>query len=233
MGYHEAANDFRNVINQDYAKKYREADEREIETENHERLCNLLRDITIALAPGSTALDLGCGPGRYFHCLRNIGRLTAADLSINMLRQARKPVRREAISVPQVDLVCANVSNIQLRVQFDFIYSIGVFGEHVSWDAQTSNRLFDALKPGGSLFFTVVDVFSKYPDMTRKRQMAETVNLFLPVALKQRLRNRLGTFYVTRRQLIRIFKKTHFQKYEIHKHVSTARLWRDVTTTLA
>ena len=38
MGYHEAANDFRNVINQDYAKKYREADEREIETENQASL---------------------------------------------------------------------------------------------------------------------------------------------------------------------------------------------------
>ena len=172
---------------------------------------------TLGFARGISVLDLGCGTGRYFHCLRNVDRLLGVDISVEMLRQARIPVKKELIKINRIDLVCANVVDFQLPRQFDFIYSIGVFGEHVSWDLPTCDQTIWPLDAGGKLFFTVVDVFSKYSYMSKKRRLAETVNLMLPSAWKRRLRERLGTFYMTERELVAIFKKSKFRKYEIRQ----------------
>ena len=143
-----------------------------------------------------------------------------------MLKLARFPEKGEAVAIGRIHLICANVLEVHLTAHFDLIYSIGVFGEVVPWDLPTCNRLFDTLKPGGKLFFTVVDVFSKYPDMSRKRRIAETVNLILPSLYRRKLRARLGTFYMTEGELIGIFKKSKFEKFQISRHVSTARLWK-------
>jgi SAM-dependent methyltransferase len=143
-----------------------------------------------------------------------------------MLKQARSPVKRDRITIRRIDLICANVLDIQFPVEFNFIYSIGVFGEHAPWDVRTCNRLFDSLKPGGKLFFTVVDVFSRYPYMSKKRRIAEKVNLMLPSSLKRKLRERLGTFYVTDRELTDIFKRSKFGKFDIIRQISTAQLWK-------
>jgi len=226
MDYQRIAAKVRNVIDQDYSKYYRDADEVEVQSDNHEHFCRRLRQISSSFGYGISALDLGCGTGRYFHCLRNVDRLTAVDVSIDMLMQARAPVKRELINIGRIDLICANVLDIQLPVQFDFVYSIGVFGEHAPWDLRTCNRLFDFLKPGGKLFCTVVDVFSIYPYMTKKRRVAEAINLCLPSLWKGKLRERLRTFYMTERELKAIFNKSKFGNYEIRRHVSNARLWK-------
>jgi hypothetical protein len=41
---------------------------------------------------------------------------------------------------------------------FEFIYSIGLFIGHASFDRYISRTLFNLLKPGGRLFFTVQDI---------------------------------------------------------------------------
>jgi SAM-dependent methyltransferase len=210
----------------DVSRQYRDSDELEVQTDHHKRLCTTLSQITVSFSNPITALDLGCGTGRYFHGLQNVETLAAVDLSLEMLKQARFPVRGEAVTAGRIDLICSDVLEVHLRTQFDLIYSIGVFGEFVPWDLLTCNRLFDALKPGGKLFFTVVDVFSKYPDMSSKRRIAEMVNLILPSSYKRKLRERLGTFYMTEGELIGIFKKSKFEKFQISRHVSTARFWR-------
>ena len=123
-----------------------------------------------------------------------------------MLKQARFPIRGEAISIKRINMICADVLDIPIAGNFDLIYSIGVFGEHVPWDLRICNGLFDRLKPGGKLFFTCVDVFSKFPYMSKKRRFAESVNLILPLAWKRKLRERLRTFYMTERELRAIFE---------------------------
>ena len=226
MTSHEISIRAPSVGDRDSSAQYRDSDELEVQTDNHERLCKTLTQITVSFDNSITALDLGCGTGRYFHCLQNVETLTAVDLSLEMLKQARFPVRGEAVTARRTHLICANVLEVHLTAHFDFIYSIGVFGEFVPWDLFTCTGLFDALKPGGKLFFTVVDVFSKYPYMSKKRRIAETVNLILPSLYKRKLRAQLGTFYMTERELINIFKRSKFKKFQISRHVSTARLWK-------
>src|SRR5215813_8480323 len=154
------------ALDRDSSEQYRDSDELEVQTEDHKRLCETLTQVTLSFDKPIAALDLGCGTGRYFHCLQNVETLTAVDLSLGMLNQARFPVKGEAVTTGRIHLLCANVLEVHLTAHFDFIYSIGVFGEFVPWDLLTCSRLFDLLKPGGELFFTVVDVFSKYPDMS-------------------------------------------------------------------
>ena len=84
----------RSVIDEDSAKNYRTSDEQELQTDNHEHFCNILRQSTLGFARGISVLDLGCGTGRYFHCLRNVDRLIGVDISVEMLKQARIPVKR-------------------------------------------------------------------------------------------------------------------------------------------
>jgi len=226
MNFFQPVASVRRVNGREYSAQYRAADEVEVRSENHEHLCNSLRQISLSLGDRITALDLGCGTGRYFHCLTNVENLTGVDISLDMLRQARFPVKQDAIKIGGINLVCASILQINLRPQFDLIYSIGVLGEHVPWDSAMCNRLYNALKHGGKLFITLVDVFSKYPYMTHKRRIAETINLVLPGTCKRILRERLGTFYVAEREITTIFKKSKFKRFEIKRRVSTARLWK-------
>jgi len=214
------------VLDRDSSVQYRESDEIEVLSDNHKHFCHRLSEISLSLGEHITALDLGCGTGRYFHCLANVKKLTGVDVSLEMLKQALCPVRGDAITISRIDLICANVLNLPLRMHFDFIYSIGVFGETVPWSLSTCDRLHEALKPGGKLFFTLVDVSSKYPLMSKKRRIAETINLMLPASWKQKLRERLGTFYMSEREIVGIFKRSKFRQFNIARRVSTARLWK-------
>jgi SAM-dependent methyltransferase len=214
------------ILDRNASAQYRESDETEVQTENHKHFCDRLRQISVSFGKRIAVLDLGCGTGRYFHCLKNVETLLGVDVSLEMVKQARCPVRGDAVTIGRIDLVSANILDIHLRDRFDLIYSIGVFGEFVPCDIKICNRLHHALKPGGKLFFTAVDVFSKYSNMSMKRRVAETANLILPSLWKRRLRKRLGTYYVTEREMIGILKNSKFRQFEIHRHVSTAALWQ-------
>src|SRR5215813_5671433 len=109
MTYHEIAIRTRSVIARDDSAQYRDSDELEVQTENHKHLCKTLTQISLAFDNPITVLDLGCGTGRYFHCLRNVETLTAVDLSLEMLKQARFPVRGEAVTTECIHLICADV----------------------------------------------------------------------------------------------------------------------------
>jgi SAM-dependent methyltransferase len=224
--YLRTANAPRSIIDRDRAARYRESDELEIYSGSYWRICNTLKEISLSFDRPISALDLGCGTGRYFRCLRNVQALTAVDASSEMLKQARNPTGADSVTVGRIELVCADILDLRLTGRFDFIYSIGVFGEHAPWDLPTCNKLFDWLAPEGKLFVTLIDVFSQFRAMSWKRRLAESVNLFLPDAWKARVRKRLRTYFVTEREVRRIFRKSRFRYYEIQKHVSTARLWR-------
>ena len=43
---------------------------------------------------GLRVLDLGCGTGRYFHCLNNISCLVGIDISPDMLEVAARVCRK-------------------------------------------------------------------------------------------------------------------------------------------
>src|SRR6476661_5782447 len=100
------------TIRSDYSKiteQYRRDDEIEVVTENHRRLGARLKDICQSFPHPIRVLDVGCGTGRYFHCLVNVRELVGIDLTEEMLRAAENPVRPEEIPTQNLRLVCANV----------------------------------------------------------------------------------------------------------------------------
>lgn len=226
MSYQGIGDEVKNVFDPSYSKMYRESDEIEVASDNHKYICSTLATITRSFGRNISALDLGCGSGRYFHCLQDVESLTAIDISLDLLKEARNPVKKDLIKIDRIELICANIFDVELPRLFDFIYSIGVLGEHSPFDLYVCNKLFDLLKPGGKLFFTVVDVWSKFQFMSWKRRLAESACPVLPAVLKGIVRERLATFYMTRWELSGILRRSKFTQYELCRRVSASPYWR-------
>jgi SAM-dependent methyltransferase len=140
------------------SRTYREDDESAVLTDRHQRLNNVLRDLSSSFGHDISVLDLGCGTGRYFHCVSNARRLTGIDISLHMLKEARNPVRREQITCKHIDLICGDISELAIAHEsFDFIYSIGVFIRPSSFGPLMCDQLFNLVKPGGRIFITLAD----------------------------------------------------------------------------
>src|SRR5688572_7280571 len=89
----------------DIAQRYRSDDDIEIQTSNHQHFRNILTDLSLSFARPIRVLDLGCGTGRYFHCIQNAEELVGVDISDAMLELARNPVMREAITAKSIQLL--------------------------------------------------------------------------------------------------------------------------------
>src|SRR5690349_6572408 len=89
--------------------QYRRDDEVEVQTDNHRRISELLRGICLSYSHPIKVLDVGCGTGRYFHCLENVESLTGIDISDEMLASAAHPVRGHAITAKEIRLLRGNI----------------------------------------------------------------------------------------------------------------------------
>jgi len=113
---------------------------------------------TLALSPGMTVLDAGCGPGRLTVPLaRSVGaagRVVALDIQTGMLARAKAKV--EAAGVTNVEFVAGGLGEGNLPANyFDRAVLVTVLGE-IPDRATALNELFNTLKPGGLL--AVVEV---------------------------------------------------------------------------
>lgn len=206
------------------ATRYRENDEIEVTTGHHQAIAASLGRISASFGRPIRALDVGCGTGRYFHCLRGVDCLVGLDLSPAMLRLARDPVRREQVSVRDVQLVCGDVLLMDFRDgAFDFIYSLGMFGYGIPVTVGICERFHRWLAPGGKLFFNVIDLAG--------------------LSLRSRLRHRVGQVFrrlthrrvadgaipfcpLTAHELESIMQRTSFRKFTISSRESDSPLWR-------
>lgn len=210
-------------------RQYRLDDEIEVRSDNHRRLCGLLRQLCWSFPQPISVLDVGCGTGRYFHCLQNVRSLTGIDISDEMLEAATQPVLCESINVGEIKLLRANVYLASFPPNsFDFIYSLGMFGHGCPVTVEICDKFHAWLKPGGKLLFNVVD-FAGLPLWYRSRRLARRIIYpFLPrkwqLILDSR-EERWPFFGLTREQLDRILCQTRFTNYTLVSHVCRSPLW--------
>ena len=97
------------------------------------------------VAPGKDVLDVACGTGVLFpdYLERNVGSLTAVDISPEMVKIAQR-------KFPQVDVRCGDVETVDFGKKFDCIVVYNAF-PHFPEPMQLIRTLSGMLKPGGSL----------------------------------------------------------------------------------
>jgi len=113
---------------------------------------------TLALSPGMTVLDAGCGPGRLTVPLaRSVGltgRVVALDIQPGML--ARAKTKTEAAGQANVEFVAAGLGDGTLSANyFDRAVLVTVLGEITNPSSALAD-LFISLKSGG--FLAIVEV---------------------------------------------------------------------------
>ena len=205
------------------SSQYRRDDEIEVTTPNHHRICATLQRICASFPNPIQALDVGCGTGRYFHCLQNVESLTGMDICEEMLHAAETdPVRKEMISVKNINLIRGNAYLTGFVPEsFDFIYALGMFGNGCPVTEGICNRFYDWLKPGGKLYFNAVDR-AGLPFWYRARRQAR--DLVYPM-LTRRLKNVLDErqsrqpyFSMNRQQLEAVLRGTKFKTFQVASH---------------
>ncbi|MBT8149473.1 MAG: class I SAM-dependent methyltransferase [Pseudomonadales bacterium] len=117
----------------------------------------------LAIAPGSTVLDLGCGEGR--HCihaylLHDSIRSVGVDLNFSDLRSAQKklgefPVEPSAQANKQIGLYCANGLQLPFATHsFDVVICSEVL-EHIADYPAMLGEITRVVKPDGVLAISV------------------------------------------------------------------------------
>jgi SAM-dependent methyltransferase len=213
----------------EWSRAYRDLDRQALENGGmFDHYGMLLRDLSSSFGRPIQALDVGCGTGRYFHCLRNVDRLVGTDLSAHMLEQARNPVHTGSISIPDIELLCGELHGLSLEpARFDLIYSIGVFGEYSPLDRKLIQSFLRLLRPGGKFFITAVDAASRISVPERgqpsfARRVARKTLPILPGMLRLGINRVLSPFYTTRPRLEAIFRKAGVAKYEMAAYQHTS-----------
>jgi SAM-dependent methyltransferase len=150
--------------NYKYAEGYRQSDDLIKTTPEYWQLREFILKFFNKINGKKSVLELGCGTGRYFHLFdgHQVDRFVGIDLSEDMLQIAKySPPFKEEISINPI-LICDDFMNVTNIGKFDFVYSIGVLGEHMPFNKsiiQHINNNF--LKEGGIFIFTAVCWFHR------------------------------------------------------------------------
>ncbi len=110
----------------------------------HDEVIHKILDIA-GITSGMDVLDVACGTGVLFpdYLARNVGSLTAIDISSEMARIAQS-------KFPDVQVICGDVETANFGKKFDCIVVYNAF-PHFPDPENLIRVLSDLLKPGGTL----------------------------------------------------------------------------------
>lgn len=175
------------------AQKYRQQDEEHISGDDYKHLSRLLKEVSMSFGRQIDVLDLGCGTGRYFHCLTNVRRLVGLDISQEMLEAAKTPVKRSQVTAGEIALIHGDLFSANLpRESFDFIYCLGVFGNGCEASKEVCAKIYECLKPGGLWLFDATDVWGMPLRFRLRKGLVSRIYSLFPRRLKQVWLNRSG-----------------------------------------
>ncbi len=212
--------------------QYRKDDELEVATPHHRRLAIILEQISSSFDRPISVLDVGCGTGRYFHCLKNVKRLIGADLSPEMLQAARSPVRQEEVSAEKIELLRANAHFLSFPARrFEFIYSLGMFGHGCPITLELCDKFYEWLPEDGVLFFSTL-ALSTLPLTARMRKRLRLgAEALLPESWREKIQRRkpgLPFCGMTRQALTEILRSSRFERFTVSEQGWRSPLWRSV-----
>lgn len=211
------------LYNETYSESYRHFDDTYVGTPDYLHFVPLLRDLTESFNRPIKVLEIGCGTGRYFHALRNTIELTGLDISEHMLKLAENPLKSNDVKIPVINLVQGSVFDHDFEDEkFDFIYSIGVLGEHAPLTLEICDKIYNLLNDDGTAYFTVVDIDDR---KDFKRRLAETAYPLLPGKIKNVLDKRWETNYMTYRELDKMMSSSKFDEYNIGNYRAAGIGW--------
>jgi SAM-dependent methyltransferase len=202
------------------ASSYRESDAAGLADWTHTSWCERLRRISGSFTRPIAALDLGCGTGRYFHCLQKVQSLVGVDVSASMLKIAKQdPVRKADITASDIRLIHEDIQLVDFPPDsFDFVYCVGVFGDYIPLSPALLARIRTWLTPGVVAFLTVME--SKPPvAKTWKEWVATTLYPVAPHRVKAHIDIRLADYLVTRTELEELMQTAGFRRFEIDRQV--------------
>ncbi len=189
----------------------------------------MLRNICLSFPFPITVLEAGCGTGRYFHCLENVEQLVGVDVSPDMLRGAENPVRREHVSIGRIELICENIFEATFAPgTFDFIYSLGMFGNGCPITSEVGQRFFNWLRGGGKLFFDVLSAGNLPLRIQMRRRARRIAYPLLPPRIRRRLdqrQARMPLCALNGTELDRIMRLTPFDEFYISIQQDVPTRW--------
>lgn len=213
------------------AEDYRIDDEIEAHTDHHCWIWKTLADLSGSFGRTIDVLDLGCGTGRHFHCLKNVRRFVGLDISPEMLAAAERPVRENLICTRNIDLICDSVRTVSFpEGSFDFIYSLGMFGYGCPLDMGLLSKLHSWLAHDGLLFFDVTNVSSLSVNARLRRQIRGCILSVLPRRAERTLFSRadsLPIYAVGRRQLLALMRASCFEDFRVYPRPRRSPCWGD------
>lgn len=211
------------LYNRSYSEGYRKFDEEYISSPDYEHFAPIIKGISERFDRPIKVLEVGCGTGRYFHLLQNTYELTGIDISEHMLKLAENPTRSGEVDIAKINLVKGSVFDHDFgNEKFDFIYSIGVLGEHAPFTLELCTKLYNMITDGGCLYTTIVDINDR---KNLKRKVAETAYPLLPAKVQAILDKRWVTNYMTKGELHKIMVNSPFQVFEINNYKHSSKGW--------
>jgi SAM-dependent methyltransferase len=186
--------------NYKYAEGYRVSDDLIKDDPEYWRLREFILKFFNKINGKKSVLEIGCGTGRYFYLFdgQQVDRFIGIDLSENMLQIAKySPPYKEEISINPI-LICDDFMNVTNIGKFDFVYSIGVLGEHMPFNNFIMQHINDNfLKEGAIFIFTAVCWFHR---SWRRRLINKLFDNLKLTYLSQ-------NFYTREVDIIKILKK--------------------------